>query len=586
MRDGTAPAADPPAARHHAAAPKRALWVGAVWMALLTLILLALLGRVAQLQTNPPEPIAQRVDTQQIQRKLLARRGPLCDRRGRVLAASRLAHRLFVDPKLIDNRLTFEERVARAMDYNPIRLEKKLHGRSQDRYVVIDRRLSDKKLSAFHQLEEPGLATKPIVVRDYPQGDLAGPIIGFVGEEGHGLEGVEAVYDDKLIGAPGQYRLVRNSRRQPLWMRQHTYQKPRDGRAVHLALDAMIQRIAENQLHQAVEHYKADSGMLVVLAPRTGEILAMANAPHYNPNQFADAPSAHRRNRCVTDVFEPGSIFKPVAWAGLTELGAAHPTETIDTTDKGYWVTDFGRTLRDAHGIGPVTWEKVLVLSSNIGMGKVAMRKDKQALHKIVQAFGFGTSTGSGLPGEVKGLVNPLSQWNEYSQTSIPMGQEIGVTALQMTRAFAVFANGGWLLKPSITPIQSIDQRNVVRRVLPQTTADQTRQVMRRVVTEGTGRKAKSKHYRLFGKTGTAQLPDFENGGYYDDQYMASFVAGAPLNNPRLVVGCFIRKPNPEVGHYGGIVSAPVVKRVIEKSLQYLGVPPRDDTDAQIARQN
>ena len=579
-----------PSARANAG-PRRALWVGGIWISLLTVILLGLLGRVVQLQTNPPEPIAKRVNTHQVTRELIARRGMLRDREGRVLAASRLARRLYVDPLLIEDRLTFEERVAHQMGYNPVRLEKRLHGQTSDRYVVLDRRLSEQKLAKFHQLDEPGLATKPIVVRDYPYGQLAGPLIGFVGADGRGLEGLEAVYDQRLIGEPGQYRLLRNSRQQPLWIKRGSRREPDHGDSLRLSLDVMVQQIAERALNEAVNHYRAKAGMLVVLDPQTGEILAMANSPDYNPNRFSETSRDQRRNRCVTDVFEPGSIFKPIAWSGLTELNAARPEEKIDCTE-GAWTTDFGRTLHDAHGMGTITWRKVLILSSNIGMGKVAMRRDNETLHDIVRAFGFGQTTGVALPGEVKGLVNPLSQWNEYSQTSIPMGQEIGVTALQMARAFAVFANGGLLVKPTIHPVRNLSDRTIERRVLPEETADQTRQVLRRVVTEGTGRKVKSKHYRIFGKTGTAQLPDFENGGYHQNEYMASFVGGAPVDNPRLVVGCFIRKPDPEVGHYGGIVSGPVVKRVIEKTLRYLDVPrrpgapgdePDDPEDQQVA---
>jgi cell division protein FtsI/penicillin-binding protein 2 len=220
-------------------------------------------------------------------------------------------------------------------------------------------------------------------------------------------------------------------------------------------------------------------------------------------------------------------------------------------------------------------------------MAKAALRSDNQTLHHTIESFGFGKPTGSGLPGEVKGLVNPLPRWNEYSQTSIPMGQEIGVTALQMVRSFAVFANGGYLLKPTIRPVDHLSNRDVVRRVLPKRAADRTRKVLRRVVTDGTGRKAKSKAYRFFGKTGTAQLPNRKTGGYYDSRYMSSFVGGGPVDQPRLVAGCFIRDPDPEVEHYGGLVAAPVVKTVLEKSLQYLGVPAKstEAEDQQLAAQ-
>jgi len=223
----------------------------------------------------------------------------------------------------------------------------------------------------------------------------------------------------------------------------------------------------------------------------------------------------------------------------------------------------------------------VLIDSSNIGMAKASLRIDHEKLHHMVEAFGFGKKTGSALPGEGKGLLQPLAKWNEYSQTSIPMGQEIGVTALQMVRAFSVFANGGLLVEPTIRPVRRVGQREITHRVLPEATADLTRRVLRRVVSEGTGRKAQSKSYRFFGKTGTAQLPNRKTGGYYDRRYMSSFVAGGPVESPRLVAGCFVRDPDRAVEHYGGLVAAPVVQTVLEESLQYLGVTPkRAEADA------
>jgi len=573
--------------QREATASRRTLWVGGVLLAVMSLLLVALLARAAQLQTNPPKSIAQRVNDQQTRQKLIARRGLLRDRRGRVLAGSRLAQRLFADPLLIQERGTFDERVAYNLGYQPFTIDKKLRGRSRDRYVVLDRRMTDEKYHQFQKLDIAGLATKPIVVRDYPQADLAGPVLGFVGTDGHGLEGLEAVYDDQLIGEPGEYALMRDARRRAMWIREESYRPPTPGRDVRLSLDAVIQQIAEKHLGKVVDHHRADSGMLVVMNPRTGEIVAMASEPDYNPNRFNEAPASHRRNRCVTDVFEPGSIYKPIVWSGLTELNIAQPEEMIDCSEQGYWVTDFGRTLHDAHGMGAITWNKVLVDSSNIGMAKVALRTDNEKLHHMVQSFGFGQTTGSGLPGEVKGLVRPLNKWNEYSQTSIPMGQEIGTTALQMVRAFSVFANGGLLLKPAIQPVDALHEREIAHRVLPEATADRTLNVLRRVVADGTGRKAQSERYRFFGKTGTAQLPNRESGGYYASRYMSSFVGGGPVDEPRLVAGCFVRDPDPAVEHYGGLVSAPVVKKVLEESLQYLGVPPKtpeeDEDNQQVA---
>jgi cell division protein FtsI (penicillin-binding protein 3) len=307
----------------------------------------------------------------------------------------------------------------------------------------------------------------------------------------------------------------------------------------------------------------------------------MANHPSFDPSQSGRLPADQRRNRAVTDVFEPGSILKPFVWSALSELTVARPQEQIDCTEAGYWVTPYGRVLRDAHGKGTLNWNEVLIQSSNIGMAKVAERVTPLQLHDIVGSFGFGQPTGSGLPGEVSGLVHPLAKWTKYSQSSVPMGQEIGVTALQITRAFCTFANGGMLVTPKVEMAPpSEPPAQIQLRVLSPETAAHTREILRRAVAEGTGRKADSKLYEIFGKTGTAQLPDFDNGGYHQDRYVSSFMGAAPFQQPRLVIGCFIHQPDKRIGHYGGTVAAPAAKKVLEETLLYLGVPPKSQDDA------
>lgn len=565
----------------------RVLWVGRGLMVLLTVAMLGLLGRVAQLQTTPDVNIAGLLDSQQSTRQLMGRRGAITDRRGRVLASTRVAKRLFVDPWLIVDRNTFSEQVGYTLGYDPVEIEKTISKRSQSRYIVIDKRMGDEQATKLGSLDLSGLATEPVLVRDYPQGSIGGQLLGFVGADGKGLEGLEAKYDMQLRPQPGKLRYLRDARRQPLWVQADSYKPQQDGQPIRLAIDLTIQTIAEKHLAQTVEHYGAKSGQLIVMQPYTGEILALANYPSFDPNAFRTSQAEMRRNRAVTDVFEPGSIFKPLIWAALTQLNAAKPSEMIDCTTSGVYRSPKGRRLRDAHALGLITWDTVLAKSSNIGMAIVAQRVGNEKLHQIVEAFGFGSPTGSGLPGEVGGLVNPLKQWNHYSETSIPMGQEIGVTALQITRAFCSIANGGLLITPTIEAVDPFTAATPIReRVLLPAIAAHTRQVLRQAVTAGTGRKAKSKLYAIFGKTGTAQLPNFDEGGYYQDRYVSSFVGGAPTDSPRLVVGCFINDPDKKIGHYGGIVAAPAVKEVVEESLLYLGVTPSPDTEAeQVAQQ-
>ena len=555
---------------------RRVLIVGRLMAILITLGFAILVGRVVQLQTRPLPQIIEKLDSQRSTATVAGRRGTLLDRRGRMVAVSRVAHRLFIDPVLIDDRSTFSERVGHLLGYDPIDIEKAIDRRARSRYIVIDERVSEKRLAALADADLPGLHTDPVLVRDYPFGDLAGQLVGFTGSDGDGLEGLERMLDTRLNSAVGQYRYHRDSSGRPLWVEAASYVPNADGDTVRLSLDMMIQSIADKHLAAAVTQYGAKSGQMIVMDPHTGEILAMANYPRFDPANFTKSDADQRRNRAVTDVFEPGSIFKPFIWAAATQLGHADADEQIDCTTTGYWRSSQGRRLRDASPKGILTWEEVLMQSSNIGMAIVGERIGAQAMHEMVRSFGFGQSTGSGLPGEIVGLVNPLSQWNHYSITSIPMGQEIGVTGLQMVRAFSVIANGGLLVTPTVFADGSATNKadSIRERILTDDIASMTRRVLHRTVTEGTGRKGNSDRYTLFGKTGTAQLPDFENGGYFQDQYVASFIAGAPTPQPRLVIGCFIHQPDRSIGHYGGTVAAPAVKNAMDESLTYLGVSP------------
>jgi len=553
--------------------PARVLMVGRVMIILVSVTLLGLLGRVVQLQTAPQQRIAEKIGSQRSTTQLPGRRGTILDRRGRPLASTRVAQRLFVDPKLIVEHSSFSEKAGYGLGYDPVDIELAIAARPGSRYVVLDRRLNDQRLEQLKNLNLPGLATQPVLVRDYPQGSIAGQLLGFVGDDGKGLEGLERHFEKRLAPKPGFVRYLRDAHGRALWVDADQYQRPVDGQSIRLSIDAVIQSIAETALAQAIEQYHADSGQLVVMDPATGEILAMANYPTFAPATFNKSKPDERRNRAVTDVFEPGSIFKPIIWSAATQLGAADPNEIIDTTTTGVYRTSKGRTLHDASPHGRITWDEVLMYSSNIGMAIVAERVGTEKLYEAVTRFGFGEPTGSGLPGEVGGVVHPLKKWTHYSVTSIPMGQELSVTPLQMVRAFCAIANSGVLHTPTIQPVD-YPLANQGRRVLEARIADYTRWVLRRQVTEAGGRKANSKLYDLFGKTGTAQLPDFKQGGYHQDQYVSSFIAGAPVDAPRLVVGCFITKPDKSIGHYGGTVSGPAVMQVIEQSLLYMGVPP------------
>ena len=534
-------------------------------------------------RATPPPAIASRLEAASSEQTLRARRGAILDRLGRPLATTEPATLLFVDPQLIADHNTFSERVGYALGLDPVAIEITLsEAPTGSRYVVLDRELDEETAKGAEALALPGLYTQTELVRRYPQGPLAGQLLGFVGRDGFGLEGIERTRQAALDGQPGSVGVLRDARRRPLWAQNDRYQPQTDGQTVRLTIDATIQQIAEEELAATVEQFGAESGQLLVMDPWTGDVLASASVPVFDPSRFGESKPEDRRHRAVTDTYEPGSTFKPLVWAGLTQANAADLHEIIDCTEGGLWVTPYGRRLRDAHGLGELSWEGVLVESSNIGMAKVAERVSQARLREIVTGFGIGQPTGSGLPGEVGGLLHPLKDWTKYSQSSIPMGQEVATTPLQMVRAFSVFANGGRLVTPRViedgatwTPPQ--------RQVISPQVAELTRRVLRRVVTEGTGSKADSELYELWGKTGTAQIPDLVRGGYEENQFVSSFLAGVPTREPRLIIGCFVHRPDRAKGHYGGTVAAPAVRRVAERALVYLGVPTDGDAALPLA---
>ena len=439
-----------------------------------------------------------------------------------------------------------------------------------------------------------GLATHPVLIRDYPQGHVAGQLVGFVGHEGKGLDGLERAFDPRLTPDPGQHAFVYDRGRRRLWLANKDYRLQADAAPVRLSIDLNLQAIAEDEVAAAVAEFGAKSGQGVVMDPFTGEILALANVPLFDPDDFrklkSDAAVADaQRNRAATDIFEPGSIFKPLVWAAAVEAGLADPEELIDCTEEGHWKPERGPRLRDSDPHGVLSWADVLKFSSNIGMAKVAERMGKPMLHAVVESYGFGHPTDSGLPGEVGGILRSLNNWSWADLSRVPMGHGVSVTGIQIARAFSALANGGVLINPTIHYRDGVTARdalgpsglvdlhaNITARVLSPRVARLTCEVLARAVSEkdGTGRHARSDLYRIFGKTGTAQLPKEDGRGYEPGRYVSSFVAAAPLDQPRLVVAVIVHDPDKKKGYYGGTVSGPANKRILERSLQYLGVEP------------
>lgn len=578
----------------------RILVVMRVMVCLVAIAFVAVLIRVVQLQKWPSESLgAHRPNTVSV-REELARRGDLLDRRGRVLASTRLGYRLFVDPSLVDDVTTVAIDIAELLNVNPVPLDRRLQERMHTKYAVMIPLLEDTQVETIRSARLKGVGLEQVPVRHQPYGELGSQIIGIVGADHIGLSGMEYRFRHELKAHHGELRYLRDASRRAMWIESGGYDPGRDGLDLRLSIDLELQRIAEEELNTQLEAYNAGGGRLIVLDPRSGELLAMADIlrdrtdrePFSTDEDRKIAPGLGRI-RCVSDPYEPGSTFKPFIWAKATELGRAQPDEMFDT-HLGRMRMPGAGVIRDSHPYEELDWEMVLVKSSNIGMAQVAVRMSEAEVQKAVWDFGFGRSSGSGLPGESNGLVTAKENWNLYSQTRVSYGHEIAVTPLQLVRAFSAFARDGSLPIVRIlagrrddgVPAAWIEQRPISESV-----ALQTRYVMHRVMLEGTGRGAhEGAKYRMFGKSGTAEMPNFKEGGYYRDRYVINFIAGAPLEDPRLVVLCVIEDPDPSIGHYGGAVCGPVVRDVMNRALTYLGVPSdlesEAETESEIASNN
>ncbi|MCH8151582.1 MAG: penicillin-binding protein 2 [Planctomycetes bacterium] len=570
----------------HAQLDRAAAWARLIVLGLV-LAMLGLLGRVAQLKLYPDAQLLPAVTPPVSSRPEFARRGNLLDARNRLIATSTMGYRLFVDPSQMVDAPTLAVDLAAVLGEDPIEIDKKILQRADRQYVVIDHLLEDWQVAAIRRARLRGVALEPRLVRHYPHGSVAATVIGMVGFEHTGLGGLEHAFDSALAPRQGRLTYVRDARRRVLWIEPQGYLPGIEGRDVRLAIDLVIQQHAEQRLRVAVEEHNAGGGRVVVLNCRTGEIMAMCDVLNTRPgwdqltaDPMRDVQPALGRNRCVTDPYEPGSTFKPFIWAVATELARAEPDEIIPTPTEGSYRTSRGRRIRDIHTHGPVSWRTVLVRSINSGMAIVAERLSHEEMREAVLRFGFGAKTRCGVPGESAGLVTTPKNWSHYTQTSVVIGHEIAVTPVQMVRAFSVFARDGTLPDLYITARnQEDEQYRFHHQVVPESIAELVRQVLREVMIEGTGRQAQSQRYELFGKSGTAQLPKPAGGGYYEDRYVSSFIAGAPYEQPRIVVLCVIDDPDKSRGHFGSTIAGPVVRDIIDETLAYLGVPPTKTPD-------
>jgi cell division protein FtsI/penicillin-binding protein 2 len=550
-------------------------WGSAVAM---SAVLVAGVVRVAILKLDPPSQLRDAAGSVSSRSTSPPQRGRITDRRGRILATSTIGWRLFADPSLIDDPGGVAMQLSELIDVPPAIIEEPIRQRAASRYAVLVPLLESWQVDLVRAASIPGIALEKRPVRHYPHGEAAAPLLGLVGSEHYGLAGVEYMLDEDLKGQGGTMVRVRDAKGATLWIHPSGYEAATHGRDVQLSIDLVVQEIATRRLAEEIERRNAGGGRIIVANPATGEILAMADLINVRPGWDEQIDDAARflnrrlgRHRCLSDPYEPGSTFKPFVWSSITELQLVSVDEILPTPAGGPHRTSFGRQIRDAHYYGPSSWRRVLVKSMNSGMAIAAERMTHVQMQAALERFGFGQLTACGLGGESAGIVTAAEDWNDYTQTSVSMGHEIAVTPLQMIRAFAALSRGGVLPDLRLT----LDDQRVSRASRPRAigteTAILTRSIMGEVMTDGTGRRAQSQTWALFGKSGTAQLPRADGKGYHEDRYVSSFIAGAPLDDPRIIALCVIDDPDRRLGHYGGEIAGPVVRDVIDSTLAYAG---------------
>ena len=552
--------------------------------AVLAVAFAGLTGRLAWLQVVKRAELAQLAERQYSRTVVLhAQRGPILDRQGTPLATSTPTESLFVQPRSVGDPVRVTARLAPIIGLPPAEVHAVLT--SSRSFVWLRRRLPPAVAAGVRALREPGLGFLPEPLRLYPNRELAAHVVGFEGVEG-GLEGIERAFDGELAGTPGKAIVGRDALGREV-AAPHMLEPPQPGLGVMLTLDRAIQYMTERELDAAYRRTGARSAMAVVLDPRTGEVLALAIRPTFNPNTFLDVPSRDRwRDRAVTDPFEPGSTFKVILAAAALEEGVVRPDDRIYGENGSFTIAK--TTIHDWKKYGWLTFSEVLQNSSNVGSIKVGLALGRERYYRYMSAFGFGAATGVGLPGESRGLLRAPGRWSLLSLPTMSIGQEVSVTALQMVAAFGAIANGGTLMQPRIVratfdaagqEVRRFEPRPVRQVISPETARTLTR-ILVRVVESGTGHNAAIPGYEVAGKTGTAQKLDPATRRYSRSPGVLSFVGWAPADEPRFVMLVTLDEPKNEI--WGSEAAAPIFSAIGRGILRYLEVPPRDALPVQI----
>ncbi len=548
-------------------------------------------ARLVYLQVHQAEAMRDQARSQQQQvQRLAARRGMLYDRNGRELAMSIEVDSVYAVPAKIRNPARTAAALAAILEPDPRRRpgrEAALHERlnAPKSFVFIERKVDPAIRARIEALGLEGVGFEREHKRFYPHGSLAAHVLGIVGMDNNGMEGIEHALDARIHGRDGRLFALVDARRKHFLQRVQSEMQP--GNSAVLTIDTTIQHIAERELAAAMRTSGARWGSVVVMEPSTGDILAMANEPTFNPNRFGDVPREVRINRAVEAAYEPGSTFKVITMAAALERGLVEPHEVIDCGNGSIRVR--GITIRDHKRFDRLSATEVLEQSSNIGAIRIGLRLTSDELYETIRRFGIGRRTGVALPGEAYGVLRDPSAWSGVSQASLSFGQEVAVTPLQMLTAIAAVGNGGVLQPPRILLRELDPEGRVVEEfppaegstILGPSTVRSLLRMMRLVVEEGTAKGARMSGYSAAGKTGTAEKigPD---GTYAANRYIATFAGFTPADHPELAILVLLDEPKGSLYH-GGDVAAPVFRRIAYPALQSLGVPP-DLADGAVTR--
>ena len=565
--------------------PKRRRWAK-LRIALLGLLLgmyaLTVGKRAFELQVERAPALREMAEAQYLRDVRLApKRGTIYDRHGAELAVSVEVDSVWANPRELQaegaDPQAVANQLANLLGVDRERIATRL--RSRRYFVWIKRRITPRLAGEVRQLDLPGVHLEREARRFYPNRTLASHVLGFANIDGKGIEGLELGFDERLRGSNRSVPAIRDRRGRVVFSEQLFDDRAAQGDDLHLTLDKTVQRIAERELELSIRTFEARAGSVVVMDPNSGEVLALANYPTFNPNDPGGVPASHRRNRAITDRFEPGSTVKPFTVAAALAAGTVGSQQLIDCEGGALDVAEY--TIHDTTAHDELTPAQILAFSSNIGAAKIGNSLGRRGLYRAFRRFGFGQETGLPLPGEADGILRHHRRWYEMDAATISFGQGMSATAVQLATAMSVIANGGRLMRPRILSHITNSASEVVeetspearRRVVPRRVARLVADMLTAVTGPGgTATEAALDGFLAGGKTGTAQKADYIHGGYAEDRWLASFVGFVPAQAPRLVIAVVVDEP--VIAHYGGVVAGPVFRRVGEATLRHLGVAP------------